>query len=274
MSNKDWLRVRKDIPCPICGHPDWCLISVDGTAAICARVESKRPCRESGWIHDLDGKKTNPEYLRKAKESSESAPERNDLPILAENWKTAINPERLKKLAASLGLNISSLKRLEIGWSTDSSAWSFPMKNASEKVVGIRLRLETGRKFAVRGGHEGLFIPTGIPDASPILIAEGPTDTAALLDLGFQAVGRPSCRGGVAILSEYLELKKMKHVVIVSDNDTPGIEGAKALAQVLGRGRDVRLIKPPDGIKDAREWRKSGATSDDIRNQICRNIRI
>ncbi len=51
-----WARVNRLNPCPICGKPDWCLISRDGKAAICARVESEKPAGDkgAGWIHTLD----------------------------------------------------------------------------------------------------------------------------------------------------------------------------------------------------------------------------
>lgn len=51
-----WLRVNKQNPCQICGKPDWCLISDDGKAAICARIESDKPAgnKGAGWLHQLD----------------------------------------------------------------------------------------------------------------------------------------------------------------------------------------------------------------------------
>jgi len=35
---RKWIRVNKQRACPVCGKPDWCLISQDGKAAICART--------------------------------------------------------------------------------------------------------------------------------------------------------------------------------------------------------------------------------------------
>ena len=48
-----WQRVTKSCRCPVCGRPDWCLIAADGTAAICARVQSGKRCGEAGWLHRL-----------------------------------------------------------------------------------------------------------------------------------------------------------------------------------------------------------------------------
>ena len=50
-----WLRVNRRNRCPVCDKPDWCLISEDGKAVICARIESDKPAgnRGAGWIHTL-----------------------------------------------------------------------------------------------------------------------------------------------------------------------------------------------------------------------------
>ena len=50
------MRVTKHNRCPMCGKPDWCLISQDGKVAICARIESNILAgkKGAGWIHTLD----------------------------------------------------------------------------------------------------------------------------------------------------------------------------------------------------------------------------
>ena len=90
-----------------------------------------------------------------------------------------------------------------------------------------------GKKIAVKGGHDGLFIPEGIDARGLVLVCEGPTDTAALLDLGFNAVGRPSCRGGVKLLVGLVQKHRPSGVVIVSDGDAPGQRGGESLAALL-----------------------------------------
>jgi len=51
-----WVRVNRRSPCPVCGKPDWCLISRDGKTAICARIGSEKPAgnKGAGWIHVLE----------------------------------------------------------------------------------------------------------------------------------------------------------------------------------------------------------------------------
>ena len=101
------------------------------------------------------------------------------------------------------------------------------------------------------------------------VVAEGPTDTAALLDLGFQAVGRPSAMGGMRLLVEAALKWRPREVVIVADDDGPGQRGAANLArQAAVYCEVVRVITPPGGAKDARGWKRAGANSADLQRAI------
>jgi DNA primase len=134
------------------------------------------------------------------------------------------------------------------------------MFDARRKVIGIRLRAEDGQKWAVAGSHNGLFWPDGLAGAGPLLICEGPTDTAALLDLGYDAIGRPCCTGAVEMIIEVVRRLRRRDVVVVADADAPGIEGANRLARALTEaGRRPKVIRPLWG-KDARAWVQAGAT--------------
>jgi hypothetical protein len=190
---------------------------------------------------------------------------------LAETFRVSVRPARLAWLAGELGVSAEALARLGIGWSERSGAWAFPMADAGRRVLGIRLRTELGRKFAVRGGREGLFIPDGLGSAGPLLIAEGPTDTAALLDLGFVAFGRPSCRGGRDLLLDLVRRWRPAEVVIVADNDA-GHQGRDGAVDLAGRlathHRCVRVIAPPPGVKDSRAWVRSGVGREDVLREI------
>jgi len=190
-----------------------------------------------------------------------------DFAKLAADFRAAVRPEALSRLAVGLGVFVESLRRLGVGWASKHGAWAFPMYNADGKTLGIRLRLPGGRKLAVKGGKEGLFIPGALNvTGNRLLIAEGPTDTAAILDFGFMAVGRPSCTGGVALLIELVRKKsKPLDVVIVADGDEAGRRGAETLvAKLTAYYPMVRIITPPPGVKDAREWKRRGATAADV----------
>jgi hypothetical protein len=272
MIRTHWRRITRRNPCPICGRPDWCLIATDGSACICPRVQSDRRAGEAGWYHRLrddryPGRRPPPPPPKATPTA------RPDLARLAERYRQDVDPGRLYQFAASLGLSTRSLEALDIGWSAWHQAWAFPMRDASGGVLGIRLRKPDGSKFAVRGGHEGLFLPAGWaadPEHQRLLIGEGPTDVAALRDMGLVGVvGRPSCTGGVALLTALVRQQRPREVVIVADADLPGQQGAQRLAGVLiGNGQTVRVLVPPTGIKDARAWLRAGGTRADLERAI------
>jgi len=163
-------------------------------------------------------------------------------------------------LAASLGVSPGSLSRLGVAWAAPHRAWAFPMCNALRETIGVRLRAENGKKWAVRGSHNGLFWPDHLGSGGPLLLCEGPTDVAALLDLGYDAIGRPSCAGAVEIVIEVVRALNRREVVIVADTDGPGIDGADRLAQALtDAGHRPKVIQPLQD-KDARAWKQAGAT--------------
>jgi len=278
MSKSDWQRVSKRRPCPVCGKPDWCLVAgpMDApAAAICARVESRKRCGEGGWLHVLrdDGPVWTPwrrTIGRAIRMMGQPGNGMADFGKLAADFREALRPEALGGLAHSLGVSVGSLSRLGIGWSTRHRAWSFPMGGAHGQVVGIRLRLPNGRKLSVKGGKEGLFLPEGLDLGGRLLLCEGPTDCAALLDLGFPAaVGRPSCTGGARHVVDLVRRLSVPEVVIMADNDAPGQRGADSLAAVLvAYCPAVRVMTPPAGIKDARAWKQRGATAADVQAAI------
>lgn len=268
MNTPEWIRVSRVTPCPICSKFKWCSISEDGAVAICMRLESPKPCRNGGWLHRLTDKNDRSLTRRFVIKPEESVA---DLSALAVQYQKALTADRLAKFAESLVLSVESLTALQVGWATDHVAWSFPMTAPSTgQIVGIRLRAPDGSKFAVKGGKEGLFIPTieSVPGA-PLIVTEGATDAAAILDLGFEnVVGRPSCTGGIKHLIELIRSHNTNAVVIVADADERGRCGAANLASALRvYVPAVQVIEPPAGVKDLRAWKQAGATRADV-NQI------
>jgi hypothetical protein len=261
------VRLKRGETCVVCGHRGWCTRTADGAVVNCMRVNSDRPTKNGGWLHRLGETVAGAEVTRKAERPGLS---RAELTRLAESYRTSVNPERLTRFADSMGLTVESLRRLRTGWAHDRAAWTFPMQNATGAVTGIRLRLEDGRKLSVTGGREGLFVPDALDPAGPLLMCEGPTSCAALLDMGFAAVGRPSCSGGVELVRVFLHAHR-RDVVILGDHDSakprpdgssfyPGQDGAARLArEVVGVCRSLKVIVPPNA-KDARDWKRAGAT--------------
>ena len=183
-------RVTKGNRCPVCEKSDWCLVTEDASAAICQRIEegAVKRCGDAGWLHILvDRPKSRQRHSqRRFKVEQDNRPDK-DFTILQQQYSRQIKDEQLNSLSQQLGVSTQSLKRLCIGW--DGQAYTFGMSNDFGKIIGIRRRFHTGRKVSVKGSKMGLFIPSDLATDGLLLICEGPTDTAAALDLDFTAIG-------------------------------------------------------------------------------------
>lgn len=172
----------------------------------------------------------------------------------------------LGALHLQLGVSESALARLECGWSDGHRAYTFPMRDGVGTIVGVSLRGRNGGKWGITGSKLGFFIPYNLAGEGPLFMPEGASDTAALLDLGFDAVGRPQAmirdKGRLQWLIDLLHtpLHQNRQVVVVADNDTgAGWAGAKQLARDLRRQcRSVKILAPPPLFKDIRDWSRTG----------------
>ena len=260
-----WIHGTQEHPCPICGRPTpahtsrWCATSPNQKLALCyfIGVSCWKRAKGGGWLHKLAAEAGN-----RPTGGSTAAPSGGggrmqklaltvDWPVLVKLYAAARNGQ-----ANELGVSEAALRRLDTGW--DGEALTFPMRDAAEVVIGIRRRYADGRKVSVQGSREGMFLPTGWTREGAVYVCEGPTDTAAMLSLGLEAVGRPSCSGAVEMACALLS---GADVVIVVDRDEPGIDGACALvARLSTRARGLRIVLPPRGAKDARAALLAGAT--------------
>lgn len=292
--NTEWCKVTKADPCPICRHPDWCTVSVDGEVALCGRIE------QGSFQQALNGGG----YLHRLVERKPPCDRGNDLPPVkkptverhrATNWADVLEglqgqltPERLSALSAATGVPEAAWQALSPGWANaddlaklrasgagwkvnpPAGAWVFAERDGHGRVVGLSLRAEDGSKGFCFGGNRGLSIPAGLSDKpDPVLIVEGASDVAALTAIGLAAVGRPNNRGGGDALADLLDGRS---VLVVGENDQkdtgawPGRDGAKTVAQqIAGRWVDpVSWCLPPHGVKDVRAWlnQKIGAGLD------------
>lgn len=263
-------KTNRECPCPICGKPDWCSIAADGTFCICMRSPQagRRQARNRGFIYRLTPALST-QIPPKLVASPLAKKEPVELQALSSRWQSTVNPIWLQSFSRRLTVSAGSLHRLGVGWSTFHRAWTFPMSDAQRRIMGIHLRRPDGTKLAVTGSRNGLFIPEELVNPDRLLIAEGVTDTAALLDLGFAAVGRPNCYGGITDLIDFCTFNKIFAAVVVADSDPLGIRGAEALACVLAAYcATVRIVVPPSPIKDVRQWVQHGATTRDLQSAI------
>lgn len=267
-------RVTRKKPCPICNHTDWCLVAPDGSTAICQRVKdgSVKKCGDAGYLHILedrhnrhDGHKHGVRRCHVLKACCQTSDGATDFVTMAARYQSQLTSEGLHALSQSLGASPQSLQRLGVGW--DGSAYTFGMSNDSCEVIGIRRRFVNGGKASVKGSKTGLFIPLDLSGNGPLLLCEGATDTAAALDLGFDAIGRPNCNSIVQMTVK--AAKSRTEVVVVADNDPAGKAGAQKLAGTLAlHGPCVKIIAPPDKVKDLRQWLNAGLTAQVLQEVI------
>ncbi len=241
------MRVTRQSPCPVCQKSDWCLVKP--ATALCMRCQSNRPVKfktgEEGWLHEKDNHTTYKPPPPKPVVTLDAAK-------LWNSWRS----NKHSGLGAQLGVSDEALRRLGAVWAEQYRATAFPMRNGSGAMVGLRLRGTDGSKWAVRGSHQGIFIPDGLSVTGTILVTEGPTDAAAALDLGFYAIGRPSCRGGVPELVHWTAARRITRAVIIADNDGPGADGAAMLSRQLTIP-SCTVVLP---CKDLRDFKKLGGT--------------
>ena len=266
-----WNRVNRNNPCKICGKPDWCCYTDDG-AVRCMRV-----AEAVGWKaikkHPDGGVTFRPEGEEPYRPQNYSRPKpkpkptRNDWDQLHQRFVAGLTPAHIAMLSCQLGVTSRALKAMGLGYSESRKAYTFPMYNARGDITGMRLRNQQGKKYAITLSRDGIFACKVSDWSSRLLIAEGPTDCAALLDLRHvNVIGRPSCRGAVMITKEVVD---DRDAVIVSDRDGPGLEGSRMLAeQLIGSAKSVKIIMPPEGIKDVRDWIGNGASHEAIENLI------
>ncbi len=268
MSQGKMKRVDNNNPCPICGRSDWCLISSDKTAAICPRTPegAVKEIPNSGYLHYLvDRPKDKQHRLQRRFTVGQDDKPDKDFTSLQQQYNRQIKDVQLNSLSQQLGVSTQSLRRLRIGW--DGKAYTFGMSNNFGKIIGIRRRFPNGRKVSLTGSKTGLFIPTDLSPEGLLLICEGTTDTAAALDLDFAAIGRPNCNSKIEMTAK--AARGRTEIVIVGDNDTQGRAGAKKLADALVlHYPNVKVIYPPDGINDLRQWLKAGLSTKTLLNLI------
>jgi len=266
-----WFRVNRNKKCELCGHDSWCTFSDDGYI-YCMRPDEVDPCPPVGMKmikQTTDGGtvfapgNSSDNWVPTKRKREPEVKKIINWDRLQQKFVEACDIDKDNALGDSLGVPSYVLAAMGLGWSEGHNAYSFPMYSERWDIMGFRLRTIEGKKFAVKGSRDGIFgVPVPLDDDRLLLVAEGPTDTAALRHLGYYAVGRPSCRGAVEIVAA---LGLDADIVIVADADGPGRKGARDLATRLIRtAKRVRIIQPTQGAKDAREWVSNGITKDAI----------
>ena len=259
-----FVRVSKEVPCPICGHDKWCTIWDAGKTVACPRVasdDSRLP--GFGYIHTLKKPLDVTGLTRVMSESNDI-----DWKGLADYYQEHYIKERdqtVGNLFASYapaaemfpnnwteqnGLRAAG-DAFGVGW--DGKAYTIPMW-ASGRCCGIQRRFPSGDKCSVAGSKRGLFVPTQSLEAkvTTLYICEGASDAIYLKAYVTEGlvIGRQNCDMCDEV-SAFVAATRPDNIVILADNDEPGLTGASKLSgtgYLMGR---AKIFIPRD--KDVRE---------------------
>ena len=282
-----WVRVTRTHRCPECDGSDNCTVSTDGRVVWCGRVESDRMNAGGQWLHRIDDdggarghRPRVPQPPPPRPKSSGTGTKWRDIAIAGLRHPRLT--EKRDELARHLGVSVTALERLKVGWSL-SKCWTFPERDADGQIIGILRRWPDERKLQLAGSARGLtFAKDWAETKGPVYLVEGPSDTAALMTLGLCVIGRFNDKGGSELLAELLARHAMdRQLIVIGENDRksheslkpavrerhspecdgcsscwPGKFGAIAIAEKLSQYlcREIDWSLPPDSAKDSREW--------------------
>lgn len=198
-------------------------------------------------------------------------PEHIDTGRLTEFHRASRPGTGLAPLAEEWELPLEAVERLEVG--TNRGRWVIPERDWASKIVGISFRHPDGSKTCLEGSRRGLIIPTDttpVPGV-PLYLAEGASDTTALLSVGATAVGRSAAcmtRRAFGWLTVFLAMQRFDDVIVLADCDDAGKKGAAALASQLKQYNSdwrVRWALPRMGYKDVRDQIADGRWNSGLR---------
>jgi hypothetical protein len=264
----DYVRVNEKCSCPKCGRADWCLLHKSGRKVICSRVKSGKPKGEAGWLHYIGAGYVMPEISAKEHEYLTTRQVQEYLDSVTDGR----NFHMIEKQAKALGLSAESVMSMRATYDQNKAVVVFPMFNERKAPTGCRFRRSDGKKYSLTGGQEGVFLSRDFSLSKPIIVAEGPTDAAAACEIGFNnVIGRPNCSGGAVIIKRLVGANRRTPIIVISDPDECGTDGATALAQsmtnpiiVLVGPCDLREFATKRLPSDCRQAILKGLTGDEV----------
>jgi KaiC/GvpD/RAD55 family RecA-like ATPase len=187
--------------------------------------------------------------------------------------------EVLNYLNDERGLSLDTIKRMKLGvvdkWFSEElgkvKTLIFPYFMGVNLVfVKYRTLPPAPKDFRGSQGRENpLYNQDAIKAGEELIMAEGESDTLALLNAGFSnVVGVPGCDGKKVTWDRLLG--KPSKVYLLYDRDAAGQKGAYSFASRFGIERFYNVLLPSFEIdgregKDVNEWFLSGHTADELR---------
>ena len=174
-------------------------------------------------------------------------------------------PQAVEKLSRRAGIQLNGNgsaraagKRTVVAWycyRDESGALLFQVERTDPK--GFQQRIPDGKggwRYSLDGVRRVLYrLPEVLRATGEIWIVEGEKDCDTLAGLGFTATTNSG--GAGKWREEYNDALRGKPVVIVPDNDLPGLKHADAVARALHAvDASVRVVRLPDKVKDVTDF--------------------
>ena len=146
----------------------------------------------------------------------------------------------------------------------------------------MQRKLENGKWiYKLNGVRRVLYRLPEVIEADVVFVVEGEKDVNTLRhaltyvkDDGFKYAVTTCCGGSGAWKEEYNGFFKCKYVIIIPDNDEPGMKLARNVASgIFSIAKAVKIIKLPypDNAKDISDWLSQGSTVKEL-FEICDSI--
>jgi hypothetical protein len=179
--------------------------------------------------------KQNPKLINFPKQEIEPIQETKVL------WENYLELEKFNnaELSKQLGVSVAAIEKFGVRWVYDH--WLIPMYNSKGQICGIQFRFKNGDKKAQKHSKQGIFKPTIKFDTNkPLYITEGFSDTAVMVEMGFQAIGKFNALHKLN-KETTRQINKFSKVFIISDTDECGLKGSMELQKKVPNSL---IIKP------------------------------
>lgn len=236
----------KHIECPKCGSSDGNALFDDGhTFCYVCKAYEKAP---RATMEDMEGLGI---YLTKQTQP--------------EGYKPVLEVFKNTEAVHVVERGISSATMHHFGAGSDGKSYYFPYCDATGKVIAAKVRSVEGKDFSIQGDwkHAMLFGQNKFtPGGKAITITEGEFDALAAYQLTGSRFPVVSIRNGAQSAlkdcrASFEYLDSFDRITICFDNDEPGKEAAKEVAELFGSKAFV--FKPKqDGLKDACDYLAKG----------------
>ena len=230
------IRVSSTICCPVCGrYEDGCLIAEDGKGAICVRVPSEHICGAAGYFHKVDVDPLKPEDIK---------PPKKKRPI---NWSALYSLYMQKYTEYNKYHSMYGVY--------DGTCNIIPSYDGHLNTCGMMRVFDNGDKRWIDGSTPGLFFPRRSGRGSILLVCEGLSDTQTATSMRYHTCGRASATQSTTELIDYISINSFNTIVLVADNDKPGIAGAnECMKKLLEHHTRVMVVIPPKDGWDLTDW--------------------